>query len=52
VWFIHHCLAFHGTCQPQSWPDLLEVCAAGALAVAATIGLIVGLNLLDDLWWG
>jgi hypothetical protein len=46
VWFISHCLAVHGTCQPRNWADLGEVIAGAALIAAAAIAFFTGLSAL------
>ena len=52
MWFLHHCLAYHGSCNPQSWGQLAEFLAVlivGALmAFGAVIGLLVLLNWISD----
>jgi hypothetical protein len=47
TWFVHNCLAWHGTCQPQSWADLGELLAATILAVGAIFGCCAGLVCLE-----
>ena len=49
MWLIHHCLAFHATCQPRSFAGTAEELVFLACAVVAVPGLIVFLNWVDSL---
>jgi hypothetical protein len=46
TWFVHNCLAWHGTCQPQSWADLGELLAGISAAVGAIFAVGAGLACL------
>jgi hypothetical protein len=46
VWFIHHCVAWGSSCQPQSWADLAELLAGTILAVGAIGAAFLGLACL------